>query len=79
MAERQKLVVSMSGDRPIQEVEKDLAGAGFVVDDVLDAIGSITGSAEPAVVKRLRAIPGVADVEAPPVSDVGKPDDPETW
>jgi hypothetical protein len=79
MAKNKNFVVSVSGDRSVHDIEKDLGREGFVVDQVLDAIGSITGSADPAIVKRLRAIPGVADVQEPPVIDIGKPGDPETW
>lgn len=79
MAKNRTYVVSMSGDRPVHDVEKDLTREGFIIDQVLDAIGSITGSADPAIVKRLRAVPGVSDVQEPPAVDIGKPDDSETW
>ena len=41
----QPLIVTCSGDRPVHEVVKDLKDAGFQVSQVLDAIGSVTGSA----------------------------------
>jgi hypothetical protein len=77
MAKRKKWVVTTSGDRPISDVEKDLSGSGFSVDHVLEAIGSITGSGDDKVAKRLREIPGVADVsEEPPPINIGPPDAP---
>lgn len=63
------LVVTVSGERPIHEVAHDLEAAGLNVDQVLDVIGSITGSADHAIVNKLKGISGVADVsEDHPVS-----------
>ena len=59
---KQAMVVTVSGDRPIHEVARDLKAAGFEVGQVLEAIGSVTGSADPTHLKQLRGIPGVADV-----------------
>jgi len=43
MAEEKNWVVTLSGDRPAGEVRKDLAEAGFAVDQLLGEIGVITG------------------------------------
>ncbi len=75
MPENKKWVVTTSGDRSLKDVKKKLVEEGFDVEEVLDAIGCITGAATEAVAKKVRAIPGVADVspEAPPI-DIGPPD-----
>ena len=69
----QPMVVTVSGDRPIHEVTKDLKAAGFDVDQVLEFAGSVTGSAPPETVSRLRAIRGVADVSKDHSVDIGPP------
>ena len=79
MADKKKWVVSISGDRPINEVKKKLTEAGFAVEQVLDEIGSITGSAGDSVAKSVRSIPGVADVAPETSIDIGPPDAPVTW
>jgi hypothetical protein len=56
------MVVIASGDRPVEEVAGDLKKAGFEVDQVLSALGQVTGHAAPKLKQRLRAIHGVADV-----------------
>jgi hypothetical protein len=70
---KQPMVITVSGDRSIHDVAADLRKAGFIVKQVLDAIGSITGSAEPDIVEQLRNIPGVADVSADFPVDIGPP------
>jgi hypothetical protein len=71
---KQAFVVTVTGDRPIAEVARDLKAAGFDVDQVLEFIGSITGSAPAKSLKKLRAIPGVADVSEDHPIDIGPPD-----
>ena len=63
MAKKQKqaFVVTVSGDHRIQKVAKELKAKGFEVDQVLDAIGVVTGSALPANVAKMREVPGVTD------------------
>jgi hypothetical protein len=75
MAKKQKqaFVVTVSGDHRIQKVAKELKAKGFEVDQVLDAIGVVTGSALPANVAKMRAVPGVTDVSADHPVDIGPP------
>jgi len=77
MSNKRNLVVTVSGERPISDVEKDLKKAGLSVNQVLSEIGCITGVGDKAVADKLRKIPGVADVspEGPP-ANVGPPDAP---
>ena len=73
---KKTFIVTVSGKRPLSEVKRDLTASGLEVDQVLEAVGSITGRAEADAVKKLRAIKGVADIcEDSPVS-VGPPDAP---
>jgi hypothetical protein len=74
---KKDLVVTASGDRSLSDVKKSLTDAGFIVDQVLNEIGCITGAASEDDVAKLRAIPGVADVSpSPPPIDIGPPDAP---
>ena len=70
---KQSLVITLSGDRPIHEVADDLRAAGLDVDQVLEFIGSVTGSADAPTAERLRAIRGVADVSEDHPVDIGPP------
>ena len=79
MAKKKKWIVTTSSDRPISDIKKELVDSGFTVDQVLDEIGSIIGSADNDVAKRLRAIRGVADVSPDTPINIGPPDAPETW
>ncbi|MGZ5444437.1 MAG: hypothetical protein ACXW5U_25185 [Thermoanaerobaculia bacterium] len=67
-------VVTTSGERPIEEVAKDLRKKGLKVDYVLDAIGQITGVGSDAIAAKLRKVKGVADVSANVPVDIGPPD-----
>jgi len=81
MGESSKLIVMTSGDRCIDEVKKQLTDNGFVVEEVLDELGFITGKVtDKNVVDRLRAIPGVTHIsEEPPPINIGPPGESETW
>ena len=52
-------IITTSGDRPAKDVAKDLKAKGFAVDQVLDEIGSITGTADDAVAAKVRGVKGV--------------------
>jgi hypothetical protein len=79
MAETTKWIVTTSGDRPLQDVARQLSGAGFAIEQVLDEIGCITGFASADVAEQLRTIPGVGDVSPEQSIDIGPPDAPVTW
>ncbi len=70
---KKPLVITVSGDRAIHDVADDLRAAGLRVDQVLEAIGTVTGSADPKHVERLRKIKGVADVSPDHSVDIGPP------
>jgi hypothetical protein len=79
MAERKNWVVTTSGDHPLSSVKKKLTETGFAIEQELDEIGVITGSAGDDVAERLRSVPGVADVSPESPIDIGPPDAPVTW
>jgi hypothetical protein len=82
MSESKKLVVTTSGDRSMSDIENELTDKGFIIDEVYDAIGIISGEVtDDDVVDRLRAIPGVTDVspEPPPININPPPGEPEVW
>jgi hypothetical protein len=79
MAEKKTWIVTTSPDRPLDEILKDLADAGFVVGQSLAEIGCITGSASPKTAAKLRKVRGVIDVSPDTAVDVGPPDSPDTW
>ncbi|RKT53533.1 hypothetical protein [Saccharothrix australiensis] len=60
-----KVVVSVADENlsDLPAVVTALRAAGLVVDDVLEALGVVTGSAAPEAVGSLRSVPGVSDVE----------------
>jgi hypothetical protein len=76
MAKREKrsLIVTLSGDRAIHDVTRDLEAAGFEVGQVLEAVGVVTGAAHPARLAKLKSVKGVADVSADHPVDIGPPD-----
>ena len=74
--ENQRLVITISGERSIHDVARDLRAAGLKIDHVLESVGSVTGSADAGAAGRLRSIPGVADVSPDHPVDIGPPDAP---
>jgi hypothetical protein len=76
MPDKKIWIILTSDDRPIADIVKDLRQAGFEVRDVLDEIGSVTGRADPRIIDKLRAIPGVIDVSPDVDIDIGPPDAP---
>lgn len=79
MSKGKRWNITTSGHRSLAEVRKDVKEAGFDVDQVHEEIGIITGAASEAVAKKLRAIPGIADVSPEESIDIGPPDSPDTW
>lgn len=69
---KQRLVVTVAG-RPIHEVTHDLKAAGFEVNEVLDTIGVVTGSAHAGQMPKLKSVRGVTDVSADHDVDIGPP------
>ncbi len=79
MAEAKSWIIAISGDRPIQDIAKDLTDAGLIGVQVLEEINVITGKAEDKAIVKLRKVRGVVDVSPDMPVDVGPPDSPNTW
>ncbi len=80
MAAKKKWLITLSGDRSMSAVKKDITALGFDVTQVFKEIGSITGSGGDAVAKKIRSISGISDVsEEPGEFNIGNPDSPVTW
>jgi hypothetical protein len=79
MAEARKWVVTLSGERPLDAVRRDMEEAGFKAGHVLEAIGVVTGECDPEAAAKLRQVAGVADVSPDSPIDLGPPDSPTTW
>jgi hypothetical protein len=79
MSESKRWIITTSGDRPLDEVKKELTGKGFAIGQVLDEIGCIIGEASDDTAKKLRAVPGVADVSPDEPINIAPPDSDITW
>ena len=80
MPAKKRWIITISGDRSMKAVKKDIIPLGFDIDKVLSEIGCITGSAAESVAKKLRNISGIADVSPEGGAiDIGPPDAPVTW
>jgi hypothetical protein len=75
---KQNLVVTVSGNHPIHEVASKLKATGFEVNEVLDAIGVVTGSAPATSLAKMRKVSGVADVSVDHPVSIGPPGAPVT-
>jgi hypothetical protein len=75
-ASKQSLIVTVSKDRRINDVARDLKAAGLEVEGVLDVIGIVTGRAHAKSIPQLRKVRGVADVSPDHKIDIGPPDSP---
>ncbi len=55
-------IVITDRTRPIRDVIRELAHAGFEVGHVLETMGGITGSAEDQAVEQIRKVRGVVNI-----------------
>ena len=78
MAGQKKLVVTLSGRRPFAAIRPELQAAGFNIEQTLEAIGVLTGTADQETIKKLREVDGVESVEQEQEIDIGPPDGP-SW
>ncbi|HVL04497.1 MAG TPA: hypothetical protein VM388_00805 [Acidimicrobiales bacterium] len=72
----EKITVTVGDDHvaDVKGVAKQLEGAGMHVDQVLDAMGIITGSVPADRRPALERLPGVAAVEAEQTFQIAPPD-----
>ncbi len=79
MAKKKNWIVTIKEEGSLPEVQKQIEEKGFTVDQVLDQIGCLTGSASEEVADQVRKIPEVEDVSPDFSIDIGPPDAPVTW
>jgi hypothetical protein len=79
MSEHKRWTITLSDKRPLSEISNDLTKTGFAIEQVLTEIRCVTGTASDSVAKKLRSIPGVADVSPEHNIDIGPPDAEITW
>jgi hypothetical protein len=77
MAEHKRWIITTSGEHPLKDVVQRLKKAGFTLEQQLDEIGCLIGTAPSA--DKLRAVSGVADVSSDLPVDIGPPDAPVNW
>ena len=78
MTNTKRWTVTLSPDEPLSAVRRDLEGVGFSIDQVLEAIGVVTGQADEQTAKKARGVKGVQDVSPEGEVDIGPPDAPVT-
>jgi len=80
MAAEKKWIITLSGERAISAVKKDITALGFDVAEVFKEIGSITGTATDSAAKKIRSIVGITDLsEDPGEFNIGDPGSDLTW
>jgi len=72
-------LITISSDQPINEMATRLSAEGLTIQEVLEEIGCITGSADDATAERLKKIKGVVDIAPDMQIDMGPPGSDETW
>ncbi|CAD5261306.1 MULTISPECIES: hypothetical protein [Halomonadaceae] len=72
-------LITISSDQPINEMATRLSAEGLNIQEVLEEIGCITGSADDATAERLKHIEGVLDIAPDRQIDLGPPGSEETW
>ena len=79
MTQPKRWVVTTSPDHAFDEVARELASRGFTIEQQMDAIGVVVGSAHDDVAEGLKGVKGVTDVSPDAPIDIGPPGSSETW
>jgi glycine cleavage system aminomethyltransferase T len=74
MPKKEHWIITLTGEQPLPKAIAGLRKAGLEIDQVMDVIGVVTGSAGKAEVNKLRKVVGVADVSPDSAVDIGPPD-----
>lgn len=79
MAQHRKVIISVDTDEPeaVSGIAARLSDIGLQVDDVLEAISTITGTCDETTVSSLQAVPGVVDVATQRTYQLPPPDEPQ--
>jgi hypothetical protein len=79
MVDQQRWIVTLSGERPLDELRRELSKAGLKIDQEMEVIGIVSGCGAPEVADKLRSVRGVADVSPDQPIDIGPPGSDPTW
>jgi hypothetical protein len=79
MTQPKRWVVTTSPDHEFGEVARELASRGFTIEQQMDAIGVVVGSAHDDVAEGLKGVKGVTDVSPDAPIDIGPPGSSDTW
>jgi hypothetical protein len=74
MPAKTRWIITTTGQPPLADVVPALRKAGLEVEEVMDAIGIVTGFCVAAKAAALRKVQGVSDVAADGAVNVGRPD-----
>lgn len=74
-----KLQVTVKHGHALTEVADQLVSHGFKIDQMLNEIDVIVGSAPRAALAKLSRVLGVTDVAEQPQIDIGPPESGQTW
>lgn len=72
-------IITISQERSITDIAERLSAEGLTVNEVLEEIGCITGSADDVTAERLKRVEGVVDITPDMQIDVGPPGSEESW
>lgn len=75
----QRWIINLDGNELPALVAEHLRAKGFVVEQVLDAVGVITGQASAETVEVLRSLPGIQSIEPDQVIQLPDPGAGPTW
>lgn len=68
-------IVTATGQRPFDDVVRDLRASGFDVQQELTEVGVAIGFVPDTALDAVRRIPGVGDVSPDQPVDIGPPDE----
>lgn len=74
MAQGKRWIVTLADGAAAADARRQLAEAGFDVDQVLEEIGVVTGRSGDDIAEKLRQLDSVADVAPEGEVDIGPPD-----
>jgi hypothetical protein len=72
-------IVTLAGDESPEQIAEHLRAKGFVVEQVLGAVGVITGQASDSTVEKLKVLPGLQSIEPDQPIQLPDPSSGITW
>jgi hypothetical protein len=72
-------IVTLAGDESPAQMAERLRARGFAVEQVLEAVGVITGQASASTAEALKAMPGLQSIEPDQAIQLPDPESGTTW